>query len=147
MTNPIVKFRKIVPEAVIPKYAKPGDAGMDLSCVCAEEVYLRCGNRICLGTGLQVEIPPGYEGQIRSRSGWAIKEGLAVLNSPATLDSGFRGEIKVILINHGDRFVPINTGDRIAQLVISPVASAEIVEVEELSTTERGTDGLGSTGK
>lgn len=150
VNTPIVKFKKMAPEAIIPKYAKPGDAGMDLHCMIPREGYsitIIPGERRDFQTGLQAEIPPGYEGQIRPRSGWSLKDGISVINSPGTIDQSFRGEIRVLLINHGSHEVTVYNGDRIAQLVISPVASAEIVEAEELSTTERGTDGLGSTGK
>lgn len=149
--KPIVKFKKLDQEATIPTYAHEGDSGMDLhSLVCVTFEYF--GERLVIDTGLSVEIPPGYEGQVRSRSGLASKMGIVVLNSPGTIDSTYRGSIKVILARLGDGTgnigpIELAAGCRIAQLVIAPVAQAEIVEVQELTETERGAGGLGSTGK
>ena len=129
----------------LPKYAKKGDAGMD---ICAsEDVWLKPFNRALIPTGIYLEIPDGYECQIRSRSGMAIKKGISVLNSPGTIDSGYRGEIKVILKNHCFHSWTINKGDKIAQMVFAPVTVAEFVEVDELTNSERGDGGFGSTGK
>ena len=129
----------------LPRYARQGDAGMD---ICASEnVWLRPFNRAIIPTGIYLEIPYGYECQIRTRSGMAIKQGISVLNSPGTIDCGYRGEVKVILKNHCFHNWDIKKGDRIAQMVFAPVTIAEFVEVEELSDSERGVGGFGSTGK
>ena len=129
----------------LPRYARQGDAGMD---ICASEnVWLRPFNRAIIPTGIYLEIPYGYECQIRTRSGMAIKQGISVLNSPGTIECGYRGEVKVILKNHCFHNWDIKKGDRIAQMVFAPVTVAEFVEVEELSDSERGVGGFGSTGK
>ena len=129
----------------LPKYARDGDAGMDICA--AEDDFLSPFNWKAISTGLFVEIPEGYEIQIRSRSGLAFKYGVSVLNSPGTIDSGYRGEIKVILKNSDHRRYEIKKGERIAQMVVAPVTTATFTEVAELSETERGEGGLGSTGK
>jgi dUTP pyrophosphatase len=129
----------------LPKYARDGDAGMDICA--AEDDFLSPFNWKAISTGLFVEIPEGYEIQIRSRSGLAFKHGVAVLNSPGTIDSGYRGEIKVILKNNDHHTYNIKKGERIAQMVVAPVTNATFIEVAELSDTERGEGGLGSTGK
>lgn len=129
----------------LPSYAKDGDAGMDIAS--NEDVNIRAFSWTTIGTGLYVAIPYGYEGQMRSRSGLAAKFGLQVLNTPGTIDSGYRGELKVILINHNHWAYEVKKGDRIAQLIIAPITIAKIVEVAELSDSERGEGGLGSTGK
>jgi dUTP pyrophosphatase len=128
----------------LPRYATAGAAGMDV--LSAEEVALAPGARHAVATGLSVAIPPGYEIQVRPRSGLALKHGISVPNTPGTIDSDYRGELKVILINHGPEPFPIHRGDRIAQLVLAPVTSAEWDEVAELDETERGAGGFGSTG-
>ncbi len=117
---------------------------------CVEQItkiVLSPGDRVLFSTGISLSIPPGYEGQIRPRSGWALKDGITVLNSPGTIDSDYKGEIKVLLINLGHESVEIKRGDRIAQLVIAPVIKAELVIVEELETSARGAGGFGSTNK
>ena len=132
-------------ENPLPKYAKHGDAGMD---ICAsEDVSIKSFSWTTIPTGIYLEIPVGYECQIRSRSGLAAKFGVCVLNSPGTIDSGYRGEIKVILHNHDHRPYEVKSGDRIAQMVFAPITTAVFKEVAELSDTERGEGGLGSTGK
>ena len=129
----------------LPERKNSGDAGMD---ICSnEDKSIRAFSTAVIDTGLYAIIPYGYEGQVRSRSGLAAKYGLQVLNSPGTIDSGYRGEIKVIMINHNHYPYEVKKGDRIAQLVIAPVITAKIVEVEELSDSDRGEGGLGSTGK
>ncbi|MEO5707090.1 MAG: dUTP diphosphatase [Alteraurantiacibacter sp.] len=128
----------------LPTYATPGAAGMDI--VSAEELILRPGARHAVATGFAVAIPPGYEIQVRPRSGLALKHGISVPNTPGTVDSDYRGEVKVILINHSADNFPIQRGDRIAQLVVSPVTLARWDEVEELDETMRGAGGFGSTG-
>ena len=128
----------------LPAYATPGAAGMDV--VAAEEVTLAPGGRHPVATGFSVAIPEGFEIQVRPRSGLALKHGITVPNTPGTIDSDYRGELKVILINHGAEPFPIHRGDRIAQLVLAPVTLAAWVEVAELDETERGAGGFGSTG-
>lgn len=139
-----VKFRKINPSAILPSYAHPGDAGMDLCSV--EELVIPSGGRAMVRTGLSMMLPSGYEAQVRPRSGLALKRGVTVLNSPGTIDEGYRGEICVILANFGEEPFAIGTGDRIAQMVIAPCTRAEILEVDALDDTERGVGGFGSTG-
>jgi dUTP pyrophosphatase len=129
----------------LPKYARDGDAGMDICA--AEDTHISAFNWKAIHTGLFVEIPEGYEIQIRSRSGLAFKHGISVLNSPGTIDSGYRGEIQVILKNSDHHRYEIKKGDRIAQMVVSEFTKASLTEVAELSETERGEGGLGSTGK
>ena len=128
----------------LPAYATPGAAGMDV--VAAEEATLAPGERHAVATGFSVAIPEGFEIQVRPRSGLALKHGITVPNTPGTIDSDYRGELKVILINHGAEPFPIHRGDRIAQLVLAPVTLAAWVEVAELDETERGAGGFGSTG-
>ncbi|MDE3274752.1 MAG: dUTP diphosphatase [Verrucomicrobiota bacterium] len=139
-----VKFRKTDPSATLPSYAHPGDAGMDLCSV--EELVIPRGERRLVRTGLAMRLPPGYEAQVRPRSGLALKKGVTVLNSPGTIDEGYRGEIGVILVNLGDEPFGVCKGDRIAQMVVAPCARAEIALVSELDSTERGAGGFGSTG-
>lgn len=130
--------------AKLPVYKTSGAAGAD---ICSNEyITIKSGKRAVVATGLFPEIPDGYELQVRSRSGLAAKNGLFVLNSPGTIDSGYRGEIKVILANLGDEDFVISKGDRIAQLVLSPVLQVSFVETEELSESSRGEGGFGSTG-
>ena len=128
----------------LPGYATAGAAGMDV--VSAEDLTLAAGARHAVATGLSVAIPPGYEIQVRPRSGLALRHGISVPNSPGTIDSDYRGELKVILINHGSEAFEIRRGDRIAQLVLAPVTQASWLEVEELDETARGEGGFGSTG-
>jgi dUTP pyrophosphatase len=128
----------------LPVYATEGAAGMDV--VAAEELDLLPGQRHAVATGFAIAIPDGYEVQVRPRSGLALKHGITVPNTPGTIDCDYRGELKVILINHGDAPFPIRRGDRIAQLVAAPVQRAGFVEVDDLDTTARGAGGFGSTG-
>ncbi len=130
----------------LPSYATPYSAGLDLRAAVYEPVTIKPLERVLIPTGLILEIPEGYEGQVRPRSGLAVKKGITVLNSPGTIDSDYRGEVKVILINLGQEEVVIERGERIAQLVIAPVSRVELVEVEEVSQTVRGDGGFGSTG-
>lgn len=132
----------------LPRYATPGSAAMDLTAGISEAFTLNPGQRFAMPTGLVVEIPPHYEGQVRPRSGLALKAGIGLANCVGTIDSDYRGEVKVILINHGQEAYTFEPGERIAQLLISPVPQVEILEVEELSKTEeRGAGGFGSTGR
>lgn len=128
----------------LPAYATPGAAGMDV--VAAEDLDLAPGARHAVATGLSMAIPAGYEVQVRPRSGLAIKHGITVPNTPGTIDSDYRGELKIILINHGADPFPIRRGDRMAQLVVAPVQIASFAEVDELDDTARGSGGFGSTG-
>jgi dUTP pyrophosphatase len=130
--------------AVLPAYQTEHAAGMDLRCV--DDFTLYPNERRLVGTGLKVAIPAGFEGQVRPRSGLALKHGISMVNTPGTIDADYRGEIGVILINHGADVVTFNAGDRIAQLVICPVARAELIVVDTLEETERGEGGFGSTG-
>ncbi|MDW8434331.1 MAG: dUTP diphosphatase [Aquificaceae bacterium] len=130
----------------LPFYATEHASGMDLLAAVSEPVLLKPLQRALIPTGIAVEIPPGYEAQIRPRSGLAIKHGITLLNTPGTIDADYRGEIKVILINLGEEDFLVRRGDRIAQMVICPVVKVEIEEVQELSLTERGGGGFGSTG-
>jgi dUTP pyrophosphatase len=128
----------------MPAYATAGAAGMDICA--AENLTLRAGKRHAVATGFAFAIPDGYEVQVRPRSGLALKHGITCLNTPGTIDSDYRGEVKVILANLGDEDFVINTGDRIAQIVVAPVTQGILVEVDALDDTERGTGGFGSTG-
>lgn len=132
----------------LPKYETENSAGMDLRAYLPDgQIVIKPMQRTLVPTGLFMEIPVGYEGQVRPRSGLAIKSGITVLNSPGTIDADYRGEIKVILINLSDSDFVINSGDRIAQLVIARCEQMEVVEVEVLTETERGAGGFGHTGK
>lgn len=131
--------------ARLPEYATPGAAGMDLRS--AVDVVLAPMERRLVPTGLRIAVPEGYEAQVRPRSGLAAKHGIGLVNSPGTIDADYRGEVAVILINWGAEPVHITAGDRIAQMVISPVVQAVLDVVDELDETERGEGGFGSTGK
>ena len=139
-----LKVKRLNEYAVIPSYANPGDAGMDLYSV--RDYVIKPGERELISTGIAVEFSEGYEFQIRPRSGLAIKHGISIVNSPGTVDAGYRGELGVILINHGDRDFEISRGDKIAQGVLSPVVQAEIVEANDLGVSARGDGGFGSSG-
>jgi len=140
----VLKIKKLDNEAIIPNYQTKGAAGFDLHSI--EDVVLNPGERKLIKTGLAFEIEKGYEVQIRPRSGLAYKYGITVLNSPGTIDSDYRGEIKVLLINHSNEAFNIKKGDRIAQGVLAKVIEANIIEVKELNVTSRGDRGFGSTG-
>src|SRR5262249_10866758 len=130
----------------LPSYASDGAAGLDLFAALKEPIVLQPGARALIPTGIRVAIPEGYEGQVRARSGIAWKRGLGMVNAPGTIDSDYRGEILVILINWGSDAQTIERGDRIAQLVITPIVRAELVEVFQMDETERNTGGFGHTG-
>ncbi len=141
-----VLVRRLDPELPLPAYARTGDAGLDL--LAAEDTSLQPGERAAIPTGLAVAIPEGYAGFVHARSGRALKEGLALVNAPGLIDSGYRGEIKVIVVNLDPRSpVDIKRGDRIAQLVIQPVVAAELEEVDELPGSTRADGGFGSSGR
>lgn len=139
-----IRFKRLVPQAVIPVQAHPGDAGMDIQA--CEGLTLAPGARTLVKTGLSVEIPPGMEAQVRPRSGLAFKHGVTVLNAPGTIDAGYRGEIGILLINHGSDTFVVEPGMRIAQIVFAAVAQVTVCVAEALSDTTRGTGGFGSTG-
>lgn len=140
-----LKFKKINPDAIIPAYAHPSDAGMDIRSV--EDLTIPAGKRALVHTGLVMALPPRYEAQVRPRSGLALKHGITVLNTPGTIDAGYRGEVGVILANFGDEDFKVSKGDKIAQVVIAPVTQPdEIEEIEEIDETDRGAGGFGSTG-
>ena len=142
-----VKIKKLSSNAMVPQYMTKHAAGVDLHAVLDAPVNLSPGERALLPTGLAMEIPPGYEGQVRPRSGLALKKGVALVNSPGTIDADYRGEIGVVLINLGHETVVFETGDRIAQLVIAPVTRVHFNVVAELNQTDRGQGGFGHTGK
>ncbi len=131
----------------LPKYATPGSAGMDLVAAVADEMVLPPGEVRLISTGIRIAIPEGYEGQVRPRSGLALRHGITMLNSPGTIDSDYRGTVSVIAINHGKEDFVIRRGERIAQLVICPVARAEWQPVASLDDTQRGEGGFGHSGR
>lgn len=130
----------------LPSVATGGSAGADVRAAVDAEVVIQPGHREAVPTGFVMEIPEGFEGQVRPRSGLAIRQGLTVVNAPGTIDSDYRGEVKILLVNLGLEPVVISRGDRIAQLVIAPVTRVQYVEVGELTPSDRGTGGFGSTG-
>lgn len=141
-----VKISLLTPSAVIPGYSTEHAAGMDLHNVLKTPMKIKPGEIKLVPTGISVEIPVGYEGQVRPRSGLALKHGISIVNAPGTIDADYRGEVGVIIINLGRKGYVIQPGDRIAQLVISPVAKAVMVKTMSLKTTARGKGGFGHTG-
>jgi dUTP diphosphatase len=144
LTHDTLRVRKLKPEAILPSYARDGDAGLDL--FAATQVVISPGKSALVPTGIAIELPSGTEAQVRPRSGLALKHALTVLNTPGTVDEGYRGEVGVILINHGASAFTVEPGMKIAQMVVSPRIQVAVVEVEELSDTQRGAGGFGSTG-
>jgi len=144
MNSLILKVKKLTGDALLPAYAHPGDAGLDV--FSSEHVEIKSGDRALVKTGISIELPSGTEAQIRPRSGLAVKHGISVLNTPGTIDEGYRGEVGVILINHGKETFIVEKGAKIAQMVISQVSRAEVQEAASLSDTQRGVGGFGSTG-
>ena len=140
----MVKFRRIDPAAMLPSYAHPGDAGMDIRSI--EDLVIDPGARKLVRTGLVMMLPPGYEAQVRPRSGLALRNGVTVLNTPGTIDEGYRGEVGVVLANFGSEPFRVEKGSKIAQIVVAPCTRAEIEETVEIDSTERGEGGFGSTG-
>ena len=142
-----VKILKIHPEATVPQYATSGASGLDLHARIPHEIYLQPGVRYACPTGIGIELPEGFEAQVRPRSGLARKNGITVLNAPGTVDADYRGEIIVILINHSDTAFKVEPNQRIAQLVIAPVMRVDLVCSDVLMETERGAGGFGHTGQ
>ena len=142
-----ILIKKTNKEVITPKYKTDGSSGVDLSAFLDKEVVIKPNSSELIPTGLQVAIPEEFEIQIRPRSGLAAKESIGVLNSPGTIDSDYRGELKIILFNHGNKDFIINNGDRIAQMVLVPILKMEFEEVDSLPDTIRGQGGFGSTGK
>jgi len=137
-------IKRLSPTAILPSYAHPGDAGLDL--FADRAASLEPGETKLIGTGISIELPEGTEGQVRPRSGLALKHSVTVLNSPGTIDRGYRGEVGVILINHGPRRFDVAPGMKIAQLVVAACLTVEVVEAGDLSNSSRGHGGFGSTG-
>jgi len=142
-----ILIKKTNKEVITPKYKTDGSSGVDLSAFLEKKVVIKPNSSELIPTGLQVAIPEELEIQIRPRSGLAAKESIGVLNSPGTIDSDYRGELKIILFNHGNKDFIINNGDRIAQMVLVPILKMEFEEVDSLPDTIRGQGGFGSTGK
>ena len=142
-----ILIKKTNKEVITPKYKTDGSSGVDLSAFLEKKVVIKPNSSELIPTGLQVAIPEEYEIQIRPRSGLAAKESIGVLNSPGTIDSDYRGELKIILFNHSNKDFIINNGDRIAQMVLVPIIKMEFEEVDSLPDTVRGQGGFGSTGK
>ena len=138
-----IAVRRLRPDAHVPRQTYEGDAGLDLSA--CEGVVLGPGQRAVVPTGLAVEIPEGHAGFVQPRSGLAARHGIGIVNSPGLVDSGYRGEIQVVLLNTGDEPFAVEPGMRIAQLVVVPVASVRVIEVDELAASERGSRGFGSS--
>lgn len=145
--SPRVLIQKLRPDAVVPRYMTAHAAGLDVSAAIDAPVEIAAGARAAISTGLAIKLPEGFEAQVRPRSGLAREHGVTLVNSPGTIDADYTGPVVVLLINHGDRAVRIEPGQRIAQLVIAPVVQAELVEADELPSTARGTGGFGSTGR
>jgi len=143
----LVKVKKKDERIELPRYESPGAAGMDLKAFINADVTLPPLGRAKIPTGLFIEVPTGYEAQVRPRSGLAVRHGVTILNAPGTVDSDYRGELEVILVNLGSEPFTLKNGDRIAQMVISPVFRASLRETDSLSETERGSGGFGSTGR
>jgi dUTP pyrophosphatase len=148
MENPVLRI-ELMPgheDLGLPSYATDQAAGLDLKAALAEPLTLKPGERGVVPTGLKMAVPAGFEGCVRPRSGLAMKQGLTLTNSPGTIDADYRGEVKVLVINLGQEPVVLKRGDRIAQLLISPVAHAKVVQVEKVDDTVRGAGGFGHTG-
>lgn len=139
-----LRFKRIHPDATLPSYAHASDAGMDVRSV--EDVTVPAKGRVLVHTGLVMLLPPMFEAQVRPRSGLALKHGITVLNTPGTIDAGYRGEVGVILANFGDSDFEVRKDDKIAQIVVAPVLQARIEEADEIDETDRGSGGFGSTG-
>ena len=141
-----IQIKKLSTEVLTPKYETSGSSGMDIAAYIRQDIIINPGEKALIPTGFSLSVPQGYEVQIRPRSGLAAKKGVTVLNTPGTLDSDYRGEIKVILINLSKDVFYVKSGERIAQIVVCPVKQVVVEEVNELSETNRGVGGFGSTG-
>ena len=144
---PRVQIKKLRADAIVPRYMTAHAAGLDLSAALDEPVEIRPGQRAAIATGLAIKLPEGYEAQVRPRSGLAREHGITLVNTPGTIDADYTGPLIILVINHGDRPVRIEHGQRIAQMVIAPVVQAELAEVDDLPVTARGAGGFGSTGR
>jgi dUTP pyrophosphatase len=144
--KPLLRVVKADPRIPLPAYESDGAAGLDVRAFLTSDLVIPPLGRAQIPTGLFLEIPPGFEAQVRPRSGLAARRGVTVLNSPGTIDSDYRGELEIIVINLGSEPFTVGDGDRIAQLVVSPVCRAAVLEAESLSVTKRGSGGFGSTG-
>jgi dUTP pyrophosphatase len=141
-----IKIKKLSDDVLTPKYETPGSSGMDLAAYINKNIIINPGEKALVPTGFSLSVPQNYEVQIRPRSGLAVKKGITVLNTPGTIDSDYRGEIKVVLINLSKDIFIVKNGERIAQMVVCPVEKVSMQEVRDLSETDRGKDGFGSTG-
>ena len=146
ISYPAVRVYRKDKSAALPKYATAGAAGADVEAFIPADITLQPGERVKIPTGLVLEIPPSWEAQVRPRSGLALKHGITVLNAPGTIDSDYRGELEIILVNLGTEAYTVHSGDRIAQLVFSPAPQLSMEAAEELEDTQRGGGGFGSTG-
>ncbi len=145
--KPVVKIKKLENfVGKLPAYQTGHASGADVCAAMSDPIVLEPGSRVLIPTGISMEIPIGFEIQVRPRSGLAFKNGVTIVNTPGTIDSDYRGELKIILINHGKENFEVNPGDRIAQLVLAPVLQADFQEATDISQTERGAGGFGSTG-
>ena len=142
-----ILIKRLSKEVSLPKYETKGSSGMDLAANINTKIYIDPGKSVVIPTGLALSIPKGYEVQIRPRSGLAAKKNISVLNTPGTIDSDYRGEIKIILFNHGNKNFKISNNDRIAQMILTPVVKMDLEETNELPESMRGEGGFGSTGK
>ena len=149
--SPVIKFLRLRPESnsdiALPRYMTPQSAGMDICAAVTKDVLLEKGEIVMLPTGFAMALPPGYEAQIRPRSGLAVNYGIGLINSPGTIDADYRGEVMIAVINLGPRPYTVHRGDRVAQMIINRVHQAELLEVEHLDETRRNTGGFGHTGK
>ena len=141
-----IQIKKISNEVLTPKYETLGSSGMDVAAYIKQDIIINPGDKVVIPTGFSLSIPRGYEVQIRPRSGLAVKKGITVLNTPGTIDSDYRGEIKVVLINLSKDIFIVKNGERIAQMVVCPIEQVIVEEVKELPKTDRGSGGFGSTG-
>ena len=141
-----LRVKRLREDAEVPTYASPRAAGLDLSAALDGPLTIAVGGRAAVPTGLAIELPPGTEGQVRPRSGLALRHGVTVLNAPGTIDEDYRGEVRVLLVNLGDEAFVVQPGDRIAQLVVAPIARVSCDVVDALDETARGAGGFGSTG-
>lgn len=146
MTQTILRVKKLRENAILPAYMTEHAAGMDLHAALDRTLVVAPGERRLVPTGLAFEIPPGFEGQVRPRSGLALNKGISLPNSPGTIDADYRGEVGIIVINHGTEPVAFEAGDRIAQLIIAPVERVALLEVVDLDQTQRSAGGFGHTG-